>query len=163
MPGSPGRRCAIEVMTTRVKKILRWIIGVLAVLLLLVIAAVVFRNPLLKTVARWNIKATTGLNSSIGGLNLDLAGSRVQITRFRIYNAPSFGNSVLFDIPEIFLQLDPQEASQGKLRFKEVRFNMAEANVVRNAKGVTNLEALKKTPEAKVLTRLITFDFAAIV
>src|SRR5882672_7471699 len=127
-------------MATRWKKILRWAIGVFAVLLLFVVAAVVFKNPLLKTVTRWNIKATTGLEASIGGLDLNIGGSRLRITSFRIYNDPAFGKSVLFDIPEIYLQVDSDSASDGKLRFKEVRFNLAEVNVVRSTNGLTNLD-----------------------
>ena len=126
---------------------LRWALGLVIGLLLLLAAAIIFKNPLLKTIARWNIKSTTGLETSIGAFDLDFGRSRLQITRFRIYNPPGFGKAVLFDIPEIYLQFDPQEASDGKLRFKEVRFNMAEANVVRNTNGVTNLEALKDALE----------------
>jgi len=132
---------------TRLKKALQWIIGMIAVLLLLVVGAIIFKNSLLKTLACWNIKSTTGLEASIRKFDLDMTGSCLQITGFRIYNAPAFGKSALFDIPEIYLQFDPQEASQGKLRFKEVRFNLAELNVVRNTNGVTNLEALMKTVE----------------
>src|SRR5436189_4959629 len=109
------------------KKILRWLIGVVAVLVVLGIGAYAFKDPLLKAITRWNIKSNTGLDSSIGAFKVDLAGSRVQITRFRLFNNPAFGKSVLLDIPEIYLELDGQEAAQGKLRFKEVRFNLAEA------------------------------------
>src|SRR6185503_906199 len=110
---------------TGVKKALRWIIGIVAVLLVLVIGAFAFKDPLLKAVTRWNIKSSTGLESSIGAFNVDFAASSVQITSFRLFNDPAFGKSVLLDIPEIYMELDGQEAAQGKLRFKEVRFNLA--------------------------------------
>jgi hypothetical protein len=148
-------------VSNRLKKVVWWFLGVVAFLLLLVIGAIVFKNPLLKTVARWNIKSSTGLDSSIGHFDLDLTGSRLRITGFRIYNNPAFGSSLLVDIPELYLQFDPQEASQGKLRFKEIRFNLAEANVVRNKNGITNLDALKEMVE-KGTARTNGLEFGGI-
>jgi len=149
-----------------IRKILRWIVGIAAVLLLLVALAILFRNPLLKTITCWNIHKSTGLHTSMGGFDLDVAGSRLHITRFRIYNSAVFGGSLLVDIPEVYLEADPQEAAKGRLRFKEVRFNLAEANVVRDTNGITNIESLKKKVEATSRTsgRSHTngFEFAGI-
>jgi hypothetical protein len=136
-------------ISTRLKKVLKWIIAAVAVLLLLVIGAIVFKDSLLKTITRWNIKATTGLEASIGEFKLDLSGSRLQILNFRIFNDAAFGKSALLDVPEIYLQFDPEQASHGKLHFKEVRFNLAELNVVRNTNGITNIEALRDIVEKK--------------
>jgi hypothetical protein len=136
-------------MGRKARKILRWLVGILALLMLLIVAAAVFRNPLLKGITCWNISRNTGLRTKIGAVDLDLAGSRLRITGFRIYNTPPFGNSVLVDIPEIYFALDAQDAARGKLHFKEVRFALAEANVVQTTNGLTNLEALKQTLEKK--------------
>ncbi len=148
------------------RKLLRWIVGIVAALLLLVAVAILFKNPLLRTIICWNIHKSTGLQTSMGGFDLDLAGSHVHITQFRIYNSAVFGGSVLVDIPEVYLAADPQEAAKGRLRFNEVRLNLAEANVVRDTNGVTNIEALKKKVEETSRTsgRSHTngFEFAGI-
>ena len=136
-------------MGSKARKILRWLLALVALLLLLIAAAIIFKNPLLKGVACWNIRRNSGLQTKIGGFELDLAGSRLRITRLRIYNAPAFGNSVLVDIPEIYFAIDPQDAGRGKLRFKEVRFALAEANVVQTTNGTTNLDALKERLDKK--------------
>src|SRR6267143_1091944 len=120
MSGSPARRYRPHLMGSKARKILRWLLGILGLLLLLIVAAIVFKNPLLKTVTCWNIRRNTGLLTKIGAVDLDLAGSRLRITGFRIYNAPPFGSSVLVDIPEIYFALDAQNAARGKLHFKEV-------------------------------------------
>ena len=150
----------------RTRRVLRWIIGIVAVLLLLLAAAILFRNPLLKTITCRNIKGNTGLEATMGGFDLDLGKSSLQITRFRIYNAAAFGGSIFLDIPEIFCEIDPRDTAQGKIRFKEVRFNLSEANVVRDTNGLTNIEALKKVMEKKtsVSTRPHTngFEFGGI-
>jgi hypothetical protein len=139
-------------MRATLKKALKWIIGAVAVLLLFVVGAIIFKDSLLKTITRWNIKASTGLEASIGKFKLDLSGSRLQIINFRIYNDPAFGKSPLLDVPEIYVQFDPEQAAAGRLHFKEVRFNLAELNVVRNTNGITNVEALKDIVEKKTVS-----------
>ena len=136
-------------MGRKARKMVRWLLAMLALLLAVIVVAIVFKNPLLKTVTCWNIQRNTGLPTRIGTVDLDLAGSRLRITSFRIYNSPSFGNSVLVDIPEIYFVLDPQDAARGKLHFKEVRFALAQANVIQGTNGVTNLDVLKETMEKK--------------
>src|SRR5436305_14108330 len=101
----------------RMRRVLRWIIGIMAVLLLLVAAAFLFRNSLLKAITCRNIKGNTGLETTMGGFDLDLGKSSLQITQFRIYNAPAFGGSVLVDIPEVFCEIDTRETARGKIHF----------------------------------------------
>ena len=91
-------------MGRKARKFVRWLLALAALALALIVAAIVFKNPLLKTVTCWNIKRNTGLPTQIGAVDLDLARSRLRITSFRIYNAPPFGTAVLVDIPEIYLR-----------------------------------------------------------
>jgi len=132
------------------RKLLKWVAAIVAVLLLLVAAAIVFKNPLLKTITCWNLKSATGMKTTIAGFDLDFGSSSLQITSLRIHNGARFGGGIFVDIPEIVCQVDPRQATQGKVAFKEVRFNFAECNVVRNAKGITNLEEMKQAVEKHV-------------
>jgi len=134
----------------RFKKFLRWLIGILAFLILLLVVAIVFRNSILKTVTCWNVKSSTGLKANIRKFDLDFGRSELAIADFRIWNSPAFGNSALLDIPEIYFALAPEAATSGKIRFKEVRFNLREVNVVQNTNGVTNLELLQKALETNI-------------
>jgi len=126
------------------KKFLRWLIGILACLILLLTVAIIFKNPILRTAMCWKMKSSTGLKANIGKFDLDLGRSELAIADFRIWNSPAFGNSALLDMPEIYFALAPEAAASGKVRFKEVRFNLREVNVVQNTNGVTNLELLQK-------------------
>jgi uncharacterized protein involved in outer membrane biogenesis len=136
-------------MRPRVKKVLRWLVAGLALLVVLIATAIFFKNHLLKTLTCWNIKANTGLEATIGSFDLDFANSQLRIINFRIYNAPAFGGSVLVEIPEIFCAVDSSDAAKGKVRFKEIRFNLAEANLVQDTNGLNNIDALKKAVEGK--------------
>ena len=65
-------------MGSKARKFLRWLVAILALLVLLIVAAIVFKNPLLKTVTCWNIRRNTGLPTQIGAVDLDLASSRLR-------------------------------------------------------------------------------------
>jgi len=136
-------------MSPRIKKVLRWLVAGLALLVVLIASAIIFKNPLLKTLTCWKIKANTGLEASIGGFDFDFAKSQLWIRNFRIHNSAAFGGSALVEIPEIFFAVDSSDAAKGKVRFKEIRFNLAEANVVQDTNGLNNIDALKKTVEGK--------------
>jgi len=129
---------------------LRWLIGVLAFLILLLAVAVIFKNPILKTATCWNVKSSTGLKANIGRFDLNFRRSQLAIANFRILNAPAFGKSALIDIPEIYFSLAPEEAASGRIRFREIRFNLRELNVVQNTNGITNIELLQKALETNI-------------
>jgi uncharacterized protein involved in outer membrane biogenesis len=131
----------------RFRTILKWVIGLLVALIALLVLAIIFKSPILKMAICSTVKSSTGLKANIGQFDLDLGRSQLAISNFQIFNSPAFGNSILLDIPEIYLALESQDAASGKIRFKEIRFNMQELHVVQNTNGVTNLELLQKTFE----------------
>jgi hypothetical protein len=45
------------------------------------------------------------------------------------------------------VELDPEQASQGLLHFKELRFNLSEVNIVKNKEGKLNLDYMQEALE----------------
>jgi len=131
------------------KTFLKWLIVALAAVILMIVLAIAFKNPILRAATCWNIKSTTGLDASIGTFDLNFGRSQLDIRDFRIANAPTFGPSPLLDIGEIYFSVKPRES--GKLHFDEVRFNLRQINVVQATNGVTNIELLQKTLETNLL------------
>ena len=131
------------------KKVLRWIIVLCALLLLLIAGALFFKDSILKKVTESRIRSETGLKAEIGKLNVALTSGKVTLTDFKLLNGPEFGGGVLLNIPEVHLALDAQQTADGKLHFTEVRFHLAEVNVVRGTNGELNLEALQKKQRSK--------------
>ncbi len=128
----------------KVRKVLYWLIGVLSALLLLVAAAIIFLDPILKTVAQRRIQAQTGLRTEIGGLTVKFTEARVALKDLKLYNSADFGGTILMDIPELAIELDSDQASAGKLRFKFIRFALNEFSIVRDKSGRLNLDAFNK-------------------
>src|SRR6266487_2288520 len=126
------------------KKFLLWLIAILGVLLGLGLIGLRFRNSNLKRDLEKSIHASTGLRVEIEKFKRGLRTTAIQMQGFKLYNRPEFGNSVLLDVPDLLVEFDPELASQGKLRFKQLRVNIAELNVIRDAAGQWNIEKVEK-------------------
>ena len=126
------------------KKFLRWALGIIAGLLLVVAVVLIFMDQILKTVAERRIRAQTGMEARIGEMTVKFSAASLRIKDFKILNPPEFGGSELVHIPELAMELDKEQARAGKLRFKQIRFHLSEINVVRNKAGRYNVQILEK-------------------
>ena len=50
-----------------IKRAVKWLVAIIALLILLIAVAIVFKNPLLKTVTCWNLKSATGMMTMLFG------------------------------------------------------------------------------------------------
>ncbi len=136
------------------KKFLRRAAVVILVLLALLGVLLFFKDAILKTIAESRLRKQTGLEARIGQLKVGLGSAKVVLKDFKLINTAAYGGGALVDIPELHLELDPAPAAAGKLRFKLIRFHLAELNVVRGQDGRINLEELsaRLQPPASVTT-----------
>jgi len=130
------------------KRALRWIIGIVASLLLLCIALFLFRDVLLREFIEHLVRRETGVDASIGSLHLDLFAPSVRVTDFTLQNPPGFGERPMLHIPEFYIHVD-RESPPGGVRLHRATLNIAEFNIVRNADGHTNIFALEKRLRSK--------------
>ena len=122
------------------KALFKWLFRLVAFVVLLVVAAVVFRNPILKSLLEWRLGAETGLDARIGYLHLGLMDPVVRIEDVKLYSPADFGGSAFVAVPEFYAEYDRGAAFWRNLRFTRARLNIAELNVVENRDGRTNLE-----------------------
>lgn len=131
-------------MLHKFRKPLRWLIAVLGVLLGLAVTGLLFRDSILKLAARKTLQACTGMRVEIANFKTGLRTPAIQMQGFKLHNYPEFGNSVLLDVPDLLVEFDSELAAQGKLRFKQLRVNLAELNIIRDAAGRWNIEKVEK-------------------
>lgn len=140
--GGEGR--AAPSSRTRLRRVLKWIIGVIAALLVVCVVLLIFKDGILRKFAEYSVERETGLEASIGGLHLDMTGGSVRVTDFRLHNPPGFGEGPLLHMPELFLEVDRAASTNGTLRFREARVHLSEFSLVRNAEGQTNIVSLQE-------------------
>ena len=114
----------------------RWLFRLTIVAIVLVVALLLLKDTIFKSVAEYSIRSQSGLDVRIGKLEVGLLSPTVTVENFRLYNPPEFGGGVFLDIPEVHVEYDAAAMQNQKLKFKLIRFNLAELNLVESKTGV---------------------------
>jgi len=102
------------------------------------------------TVLAKTIEDSVGAPVSIDKLHLGLLSSEIGIYGLRIENPDGFDEPLLATIPEIFVSYNLAGLLKKTIHIKEIRLNLDEITVERNASGQVNvreLSALKQSAE----------------
>lgn len=126
------------------KKLLRWAVIGLATLLAALIGLLLARDPILKAISRRGIEESTGLRVEIGEFRSALGNTAVHIRDLRLYNLAEYGGTLMANIPELFLDVDAEQAAEGRLHFRHLKLHLTELNVVKSLTGRFNLEGVEK-------------------
>ncbi|MEW6303696.1 MAG: hypothetical protein AB1705_09510 [Verrucomicrobiota bacterium] len=127
-----------------IKFFFRWGFRVLILLIVLAAVGVLLKDTLAKSAAEARLRALTGLDVRIGNLEIGLFSPIVRVENCRFNNTPEFGGSPFLHIEELYVEYDRSALFYRELNLKLLRFNLAEANVVRNKQGLTNVQAIRK-------------------
>lgn len=131
-------------MSAPSRKFLRWLIAILAVLLVLALGAVLFRDSFLKLAAARAMERSTGMRVEIARFKTGLRQPAIEMQGVKLFNYAEFGGALMLDVPDLLVEFDSELAAQGRLRFKQLRLHLAELNVVRDTNGLWNLERVEK-------------------
>jgi hypothetical protein len=126
------------------KPLFRRAFCLLLALVILVIAAFLFRDTIAREFVEYQIKNQTGFPARIGRLHAGLLDSELRIENLVICNPAAFGGGTFIDMPELLVEYDGGALRAGKLHCKLVRFNLAQVNLVEDAQGGHNFELLQK-------------------
>lgn len=135
------------------KKLLWVLIALCGGFLVLVGGVLYFKDAILRTVTEYNVRRETGMEAKIGELRLGLTSTSLLMKDFKIINPKEFGGAPFFQVPEVYVELDAEKAAEGRLHFKELRFNLAEVNIVKNKDGKLNLDHIQEALEKSEVFR----------
>jgi uncharacterized protein involved in outer membrane biogenesis len=143
-----------------IKFVFRWAFRLLILAIVLIVAFILVKDSLMKSLVERRLRVETGLPVKIARFESDLLSPRLTLEGLKLYNSAEFGGTVFIDLPEIHLDYDATAFAAGKLRLKLARIDLAEVNIVEGPNGVTNLQAL----ENRLKTRRAQFEieFAGI-
>ena len=130
----------------------RWLFRFVVLAVLLIVAALLLKDTVIKALAERRIRNATGLDVRIGRLETSLLTPTITIDNFKLYNSSEFGGGLFLDLPELHLEYDPTPMLSGQLRLNLLRLNLAEVNLVENSSGQMNLEKLKAQLEETTAT-----------
>lgn len=135
------------------KTLFRWLFRLFLLLvviaMLLGIAVLLLKDSFAKSLAERNLRDGTGMDAKIAKFEVGLMTPTVHLEGLKIYNRPEFGGGAFLDMPELRIEYVPAEMRDRRLRFRTVRLNIAEVNIVRGKDGKTNIEAIERKPRDK--------------
>lgn len=124
-----------------IKFIFRWAFRLLILAIVVVIGLVLLKDEIVRSVAESQIRKATGLETRLGAMHVSFTRPVVSIQNFTLYNSADFGGGILIDVPDLHVELD-KSASTTDLKFKLVRVNVKELNIVESRAGRTNITDL---------------------
>ncbi|MCK6481309.1 MAG: hypothetical protein L6R43_14560 [Planctomycetes bacterium] len=123
--------------------VLRWGLRIGAVLVLLLLAALLSRNFLLRRGMEAVVTRVTGFPLSVESFSLGLLDARVDIGGMRLSNTAGFEDPRCLHLPRVSAEMELGSLRTEEVRFREIVLDIREVVVVRNAAGETSLDRLK--------------------
>jgi len=123
--------------------IVRWLFRLLILVIVLAVAAVLLLDTSTKALMESRIRSQTGMDVTIGKVEIGLMTPTFRMEGFKLYNSAEFGGTPLIQIPEVFVEYDRDAAARQLLKIKLLRLNISEINVVQHPSGRSNLEVLQ--------------------
>lgn len=114
------------------------LIGILAILVVLSFA----KDLTVKVALEKGMELVTGLKLRVSSISVGILNTSVGIRDLRLYNPAGYEDKIMLDMPEIYVNYDLAAFLRGKVHLEEVRIDMNEFVVVKNAKGELNLDSL---------------------
>jgi hypothetical protein len=122
-----------------IKFLVRWTFRLLILGIVLMVALILLKDQILKNIAETQIRRATGMEVKIGSMSTKLTRPILSAENVVLYNRAEFGGGPFLDIPEIHLEYSGEAKGRGDLRFKLVRLNLREFNIVESKDGRTNI------------------------
>jgi len=127
------------------------VVGIIVVIFVLLL---VFKNILIKLAIEQGTKKATGLELTIGAMDVGLLASKVDITDMRLLNPAGFPDKVMIDIPKLLVDVELASFFRQRKHVETLELNLKELMVVRNKERKLNINSLtalgkKKQEEQK--------------
>ena len=150
------------------KRVIKWLLGLLGVVIALLVLALVFKDSFIRTAAEKRLRSLTGMEVKIGKFSSAVFAPTFTIKQLTLANTAEFGGVPLLDVTELYVECDSAALAENKLHIKKARLQLSELDIVRNQAGQTNLFAFKRlldqSSESKsdAPTKIGAFEFEGI-
>jgi len=131
-----------------IKRLVRWALYLFILLVVLIVAAILSMDAIVKQIVQSRFRSATGMDATIGKMDIGLLTPTIAIEDFKIYNPPGFGGSLFLSLPEIYVDYDRDALRARKLHLNLVRLNLAEMDIVEDKNGRTNIQSIGEKSRA---------------
>ena len=131
-----------------IRRLFRWALYLFILLMVLVVAAILSKDAIVKQIVQSRFRSATGMDATIGKMDIGLLTPTIAIEDIKIYNPPGFGGSLFLSLPEIYVDYDRDALRARKLHLNLVRINLAEMDIIQDRNGRTNIQSIGEKTQA---------------
>jgi len=128
---------------------MKMIISIIAVIVCVFVIFAVAKDVVIKSAVENGVGIVTGLNLHLQSLKVGILKPVVSIQNLRLMNPDGFKDRIMLDMPEIYVEYYLRDIMKGLIHLGEVRIELKEFNVIKNEKGVLNLDSLSVVKDQK--------------
>ncbi|MCJ7662634.1 MAG: AsmA family protein [Desulfobacterales bacterium] len=122
------------------------VVGIIVVIFVLLL---VFKNILIKLAIEQGTKKATGLELTIGTMDVGLLASKVDVTDMRLLNPAGFPDKVMIDISKVLVDVELASLFKQRVHVETLELNLNELMVVQNKERKLNIESLTALGQKK--------------
>jgi uncharacterized protein involved in outer membrane biogenesis len=119
------------------------LLTIIGIIIIFLIAAVIFKNQLIKTAITKGATNVVGAPVKIKKFSLGIFNQTIRIKDFKIINPEGFPEGAVVDMPEISVDYDLSALLKKNLHFKKLVIDLKLIGIYRNKDGELNLDSLK--------------------
>ena len=125
------------------------IIKIVIVALAIFVGLGVVKNGFTQMVLSGALSKAAHVPVHIGSTHVQLLATTIDLKNIRINNPRSFPEKLMLSAPEVYISFDLPGLFKGLAHFREVKLNLKEIVVIKNASGELNINALKPSKNEK--------------
>jgi hypothetical protein len=129
------------------------LLTIIGVIIIFLIAAVIFKNQLIKTAITTGATNVVGAPVKINKFSLGIFNQTIRIKDFKIFNPEGFPEGVLVDMPEISVDYDLSALLKKNLHFKKLVIDLKQVGIYKNKDGELNVDSLKIVEQGQKSTK----------
>ncbi len=122
------------------------VVGIIVVIFVLLL---VFKNILIKMAVEQATKKATGLELTIGTMNISVLAAKVDVVEMRLLNPAGFPDKVMIDVPKFFVDVEFASLFRPRKHVKTLELNLNELLVEINKERKLNINALTALGQKK--------------
>ena len=124
-------------------------IQIVVIVIVALVALSVFKNAVAQSILTSTLSNVAHVPVRVGSVNISFISASIRLKNLQVHNPSGFPESLMVDMPQIFIDFEPSELFHGRARFKEVRLDLKEMTVIRDKNGHLNVDAVKPTAQQK--------------
>jgi hypothetical protein len=113
------------------------------IIVVFVSALAVTKDQIIKNIVAYGASKVIGARVDIGGFSMGIFKQSVQIRDLKVFNPEGFPSDILLDMPMIRADYDLKAILRKELHIRFLEINLKELNIVRDEKGILNVDSLK--------------------